>query len=198
MERLDRYQPTGPRDDAIQILRAFLSHLPTDDRRNLRNDIRSFDSDEDLQTHAKSLVEGLLYPLRTISRTTTITTSSRANIDDSIENITPALTDPATLLLSLKSECLVRDNYRCPISKQVDETAVIDADDPEILSCRTECAHIVPFSIATWRTDSEQRVKATVWVNFKSLFSLPKDWNQLRPGVHQRPSQRHHTAPACP
>lgn len=52
---------------------------------------------------------------------------------------------------ALKRACLARDRYRCVITGEVDPSGIPELDEEEkskIVWGPTQCAHIIPYSIA--------------------------------------------------
>lgn len=63
MEKLEQYIPTGPNDDTVRILRAFIDHLPENGRAELIRHLQSLESNQEIYDYAESLVNGLLMPM---------------------------------------------------------------------------------------------------------------------------------------
>jgi hypothetical protein len=182
-QRLQEYRPEDAEDDTILVLRAFLDYLPTDGKSNLLDDIRACETDDELRQHALSLVEGLLYPMRTHPQTPSIATSPRFGIEDSIENLASStLVEPATRgpQAWLKQACLARDGNKCTITGAIHRTRsararsvrarLADASQARAPETYTECVHIVPFSLASWGSSEEQRRTSQIWVNLYRCF----------------------------
>lgn len=146
MQKLSDFQPQNSKDDTKYVLNAFLSHLPKDGKMNLLKDIRSFTTDSEIRQHSRSLVEGLLLPLRAHPETPSITTSPCFGINDSIKNLASELDDSVTRNDQkwLKNSCLARDGYKCCISGAVDRHY---AGASDVAETDTECAHIIPVSL---------------------------------------------------
>lgn len=167
MERLERYTPKNSYDYTVPVLRAFLEHLPPDGKANLVHDLQSFATDEKIRLHATSLVQGLLIPMKAI-RSTPIR-SPRDGMEDSIENIASQFTDPAVREEFLKHACLARDGKKCVVTGSFDENS-IDKNDTTTQVAITECAHIIPFSLGTWKNDRDEESKHIIWVNLNRCF----------------------------
>jgi hypothetical protein len=71
-------------------------------------------------------------------------------VDDIANTITPQERDQATL----KANCLARDDNRCLITglrdAKVARGVLSDAERQNVLTCETEAAHIIPFSLAAF------------------------------------------------
>lgn len=175
MEKLEQYTPTGSNDNTVRILRAFLDHLPANGRSNLIRHLESLQSDQEIHEHAESLVNGLLMPMRTLRSVPTA--SPRAGMEDSIENVAALSGSPAVRDSRLKQECLERDGFKCVVTGRYDEKHV-DPNAPPVRQCYTECAHIIPFSLATWKDEQEERSKNIIWTNLTRYF--PSLTSQIR------------------
>ncbi|CAI7594961.1 unnamed protein product [Penicillium viridicatum] len=89
MQKVDQYQPIGPNDKTVAILRAFHTYL-LDGRVNFLHDLQSLQTDQQqLYDYAQSLINGLVTPLRSLRSTPGI--SPRLGIEDSIDNIASEL-----------------------------------------------------------------------------------------------------------
>lgn len=118
-----------------------------------------------------SLSDGVLFPMLTRPRTPeTITPSSRPGLEDSIEEIASQLIQPYTRNEQewLRKACLSRDNYSRVLTKLPDENSQLEIAGEIVTS--TECAHIIPFSMGTWRSDSEYYLKSQIWVTLDRYF----------------------------
>ncbi|TQB71155.1 hypothetical protein MPDQ_007745 [Monascus purpureus] len=68
----------------------------------------------------------------------------------------------------LRYQCLSRDGRKCVISGIYDsESAQVPA---EAHCAELEAAHIITFCLGSWKSDSEQREKAAIWVNLYRYF----------------------------
>ncbi|KAJ5734493.1 hypothetical protein N7493_003279 [Penicillium malachiteum] len=168
MEKVDSYQPVGPNDKTVSILQAFHTHLPADGRDNFLKHLQSLQTNQQLYDHAQLLMNGLVAPLRSLRSTPSI--SPRLGMEDSIENIASESTGPMVRESRLKSECLTRDGSRCVVTGYFDE----DSLDPSSTrtTVYTECVHIIPFALASWRMDSEEYAKNIIWTNLLRYFPI--------------------------
>lgn len=105
--------------------------------------------------HAQSLMNGLVAPLRSLCSTPGV--SPRLVMEDSIDNIASESAGPMLEEARLRTECLARDGGRCVITRRFDDD-YLDAKSNSS-SIFTECAHIIPFSLISWRTESEGDAK---------------------------------------
>lgn len=169
MDRLNRYTARGSTDDTVRVLKAFLDFLPPEGKSNLETDLRSFNTDEDVRIHAESLVKHLLSSFKTLRATPNISISPRPGMEDSIENILAEMTDPSTRQARLKKECLRRDGNKCVITGFREEST-LDRGDLTTRAENTECAHIIPFLLGSWKDDQEAHDKAVIWVMLNRCF----------------------------
>lgn len=171
MERLNRYTPEDANDDTVRVLEAFLNHLPPDGRQNLVEHLQSpnLATDENVRKHAKALVQALLIPMKAQRNTPDVVISPRPGMEESIEDVLSEMTDPAIREAKLKRDCLNRDGHMCAISKMPDSRygTPRTADRRNI---ETECAHIIPFSLGTWKDEHEEIAKANIWANIRRCF----------------------------
>ncbi|PKY09261.1 hypothetical protein P168DRAFT_332836 [Aspergillus campestris IBT 28561] len=177
MDRVYKYKATGPEDDTARVLQVFLDNLPEDGKQNLQTDIYACQSDDQIRAHAKCLIDGLLYPLKSRSCTPSIVTTPALFLSDSLQIKPPAMIETEARLLQVKKDCLKRDGYRCLVSRVADEGIPLDQGDEETHWCETKCAHIVPFCLNIWDTVVERNAKAEIWANLNRCF--PMLWNQL-------------------
>ncbi|KAJ5969847.1 hypothetical protein N7501_006095 [Penicillium viridicatum] len=92
MQKVDQYQPIGPNDKTVAILRAFHTYL-LDGRVNFLHYLQSLQTDQQLYDYAQSLINGLVIPLRLLR-----SISPRLGIDDSIDNIASESAGPMSAL----------------------------------------------------------------------------------------------------
>lgn len=62
---------------------------------------------------------------------------------------------------TLKAECLSRDGFRCQVSHKLDARSVVGGrtTNPDQEQCvPTQCAHILPFSLRSFRRGSHREV----------------------------------------
>jgi len=169
MDRLNRYTARSSTDDTVRVLTAFLDFLPPEGKSHLETDLRSFNTDEDVRIHAESLVNHLLSPFKTLRATPNISISSRLGMEDSIENILAEMAEPSVRQARLKRDCLRRDGNKCVITGFT-EVSTLDRDDITTPAEYTECAHIIPFSLGSWKDEQEARDKAVIWVTLNRCF----------------------------
>ncbi|OJJ43555.1 hypothetical protein ASPZODRAFT_28222 [Penicilliopsis zonata CBS 506.65] len=196
--RLQVYSPESPSDDTANLLRQVFKYLPSDGRRHLADDILQCASDSQVRQLAESVVTGLLTPLKAAGlKTASVTPSPRIGLEDSIENLGGMVEEPMTRKQQeLRDRCLPRDGNRCVVS------GVFDWNNRDIPDGKPlgflEAAHIVPFSLATFRDHVERDYIVSVWTNmfryFPSLRSRlgfeyrnindPRNVMMLEAGVH--------------
>lgn len=167
MDKIKNYRSIDQNDYTVRVMKAFNEHLPPDGRENFIQHLQSLHTDEEVRDHAKSLVTGLLTPMRTIRSTPTI--SPRPGMEESIKDVSSQSGGPLTRGASLKQHCLSRDDHRCVVTKHVDELYT-DLNDANAVRSYVECAHIIPFSLAKWKNDKEERAKAAIWVHLIRYF----------------------------
>ncbi|KAJ5124345.1 uncharacterized protein N7515_008170 [Penicillium bovifimosum] len=180
MEKLDTYQPIGRDDKTVQILRAFHAHHPADGRVNFLHDFQSLQTNEQLHDYAQSLINGLVAPLRWLRSTPTI--SPRLGMEESIENIDSESTEPMARESRLKRECLARDDQRCVVTGDVDRNSP-GAHDMSYWA-DTECVHIIPFSLASWKSEYKGHVKDIIWANLIRHFPAIQSLNFTRENIN--------------
>jgi hypothetical protein len=167
MEKLEEYTPISSSDHTVPVLRAFLDHLPPDGKANIVHDLQGFATDENMRLHATSLVQGLLIPMKALRSSPIL--SPREGMEDSIENIASEFIDPAVRERCLKRDCLARDGKKCVVTGYLDQ-AFNDPNDSTTKLAYTECAHIIPFSLGTWKDDRDEQAKHIIWVNLNRCF----------------------------
>lgn len=156
--KLQDYQPRDSKDDTVLVLRAFLTNLPQDGKNNILDDIRACGNDDELRQHASSLVEGLLFPIRVHQKkASTATTELVESASQGSQKW-------------LKKACLARDGNMCAITHAVEARSVDPSQTDVLEEADTECAHIIPFSLASWNSDAEQRTASGIWVNLNRCF----------------------------
>ncbi|KAJ5971551.1 uncharacterized protein N7479_001469 [Penicillium vulpinum] len=180
MEKVDVYQSIGPKDKTIPILRAFYAYLPANGRVNFLHHLQSLQTNQQLHDHAKSLIKGLVAPLRALRSTPSL--SPPLGMDDSIENIASESDGLMQREARLKTECLARDGGRFVVTGLYDEYS-LDASSTS-LSTYTECVHIIPFSLAWWRTESEGYAKDIIWTNLIRHFPTIQSINFKRENIN--------------
>lgn len=68
-KKLAGYQAQEPGDDTVKLLRAFLTYLPDNRKKNLIDDIKSCQTHQDLHHLAQLRLMTLLFPMYTQPRT---------------------------------------------------------------------------------------------------------------------------------
>jgi hypothetical protein len=177
MEKVDAYQPVGPKDKTVPILRAFYAYLPENGRVNFLHHLQSLQTNQQLHDHAQSLIDGLVAPLRSLRSTPSI--SPRLGMEDSIDNIA---SESMQREARLKTECLARDGSRCVVTGLFDEDS-LDASNTNP-STYTDCVHIIPFSLASWSTESEGYAKDIIWTNLIRHFPTIQAINFNRENIN--------------
>lgn len=171
MEKLEQYVPTGPNDNTVRILRAFIDHLPEDGRADLIHHLQSLGSNPNQEIHdyAESLVNGLLMPMWNL----------RPRYEGSIRYLIANPDGPPAREVRLKKDCLDRDSLRCVVTGFYDEDSRRDKNitGPGIRAAYTNCTPIFPFALTTWKDEHEKRAKDIVWSNLTRYF--PSIENQL-------------------
>ncbi|CAG8094785.1 hypothetical protein PENNAL_c0026G06914 [Penicillium nalgiovense] len=180
MEKVDAYQPVGPKDKTVSILRAFYAYLPENGRVNFLHPLQSLQTNQQLHDHAQSLIDGLVAPLRSLRSTPSI--SPRLGMEDSIDNIAYESAGPMRREARLKTECLFRDGSRCVVTGLFDEDS-LDASNTSP-STYTDCVHIIPFSLASWSTESEGYAKDIIWTNLIRHFPTIQAINFNRENIN--------------
>ncbi|CAG8147209.1 unnamed protein product [Penicillium olsonii] len=166
MEKVDAYQPMSSDDKTASILRAFHTYLPENGRVNSLNHLDSLQINQQLHDHARSLIDGLVTPFISLRSTPSI--SPRLGMEDSIASVASESTGPIQIQDHLKVECLARDGNRCVVSGLFEEASV-DRNSTEPITL-TECVHIIPFSLASWHSRSENHAKDVIWTNLIRHF----------------------------
>jgi hypothetical protein len=180
MEKVDAYQPIGPKDKTVPILRAFYIHLPANGRANLLHHLQSLQTNQQLHDHAQSLINGLVTPQ--ISLRSTISLSPRLRMEDFINNIASESTGPMQGEDRLKTECLACDGSRCVVTGLFDEIS-LDASSTSPTTF-TECVYIIPFPLVSWSTESEGYTKVIIWTNLIRYFPTIQSMNFNRETIY--------------
>lgn len=168
MKRVNRYRPTGPDDRTLPVLRAFNNHLPADGRANFVHHLKSLTTDQEIHAHAESLVNSLLMPMQTVR--------PRLGMEHPIDNI-------AYREARLKADCLTRDGMRCVITGDFDRHSRDIHGNRSPLGY-TECVHMLPLSLATWKDSVEECAQHIIWSNLLRYFpSLQTTLNFTRENI---------------
>ncbi|KAJ5908952.1 hypothetical protein N7495_001634 [Penicillium taxi] len=167
--RLALYQASDHKDDTVQVLQAFLDHLPREGRILMERDISQM-TDLELKQHMISLVHQVLMPM--MARRTPITTplSPRPGAQAEVENQYSEMIETADRLKILKAECLLRDDNKCTITLARDEENNPPNTPGDL--CNTQCCHILPFSLSVFKSDAKARERAAVWVTLRRCFPI--------------------------
>ncbi|KAJ5753568.1 uncharacterized protein N7511_007721 [Penicillium nucicola] len=180
MEKVDAYQPVGPKDKTVPILRAFYAYLPENGRVNFLRHLQSLQTYQQLHDHAQSLIDGLVAPLRSLRSTPSI--SPRLGMEDSIDNIASDSAGSMRREARLKTECLARDGSRCVVTGLFDEDCLDTSNTSP--STYTDCVHIIPFSLASWNSESEGYAKDIIWTNLIRHFPTIQAINFKRENIN--------------
>ncbi|KAN0076343.1 hypothetical protein V8E54_006485 [Elaphomyces granulatus] len=148
------------------VLQSFFKFQPQDGQNSLADDILTCENDAELYDLASNLVEGLLYPIKASIRTPAIITPSpRFGVEDSIENIATLITESTIREQPrLRRQCLKRDGNRCCITK------IYNAGSGHVDTAPLEAAHIIPFSLARFSSDTEHHRLSAIWANIHRYF----------------------------
>lgn len=103
-------------------------------------------------------------------------------MEDSIENVVAESTGPMPDEARLKTQCLARDGGRYVV------TGLFHDDSLDVSSTSrstfTECVHIIPFSLASWRTESDGHAKDIIWTNLVRHFPSIRSINFNRENIN--------------
>lgn len=158
-ERVKKYKPRSDKA-TIRLLNAFLEYLPTDGKKNLAYDILSFSSDEQIREKTESLRIGLLIPMTAKHKTESAIITPSERVNKPFETLADTC---------MKDACLARDGFKCTVTGRLDEEHVSEEDETSLIGA-TECAHIIPFSLAKWKDKPERRAKLHIWVTLRRYF----------------------------
>ncbi|KAJ5124344.1 uncharacterized protein N7515_008169 [Penicillium bovifimosum] len=162
MQKVYAYQPIGFGDKTVAILGAFYTHLPPDGRVNFLHDLQSLETDQQLHDHAQLLINGLAAPMRWLHST--------------------PKTGPMAREARLKQECLAHDGYKCVVTGLFDEES-LDASSTSPTTY-TGCIHIIPSSLASWKSESEGYAKDIIWTNLIRHFPAIQSLNFTRENIN--------------
>lgn len=172
---LEKYIATGPDDSTLPILSAALEHLPKDGKANLVKDtILSFKTNNGLWGHAGSIRTTLLIPMKAESKTPSKVMSPREGLEDLLEDLASTFANPRNRDGRMRSGCLRRDGNKCTVTWRVDKQYVSHTDRATLCG-QTECAHIIPLSVAEWNSESEMEAKLGIWISMKHYFPVLKE-----------------------
>ena len=102
-------------------------------------------------------------------------------MEDPIENIASQSSGPLVRETRLEAECLKRDDNRCVVTKRLDFKN-LQQGDRTTPATFTECAHVIPFSLAVWRDQPESYAKDIIWTNLIRHFPALQRESAL-PGI---------------
>lgn len=168
--KVDHYQPENKDDDTANLLKMCFKYLADDGRSNLAEDVLHCKSDKELQQLAESIDTGLLRPMMAKGAQTPVIPSPRFGVEDSIDNLLAMGHDPVFRndQAKLRTDCLRRDGNMCVVSKAYNVGAA--TKPPGVKTSRLTAAHIVPFSLGTFKDDTEERRPTEIWVNIFRYF----------------------------
>ncbi|KAJ9262245.1 hypothetical protein DTO195F2_3632 [Paecilomyces variotii] len=185
-ERLKGYTEGKKGDITDKVLYQMLDMLPdVEGKTALAQDINSRQSDEDLRLLVSDLKWFLFTPLKaqggrtpTPSPTPSLSSSSSQPLSEKKK------ARSSTVQSALKRTCLARDRYRCVITGEVDPSGIPELPEEEkskIVWGPTQCAHIIPYSIApqgkegiieTWQLQRVSKIWAFIFRYFPSVRSV--------------------------
>lgn len=169
-QRLNLYRPVNQHDDTVAFLKAVNKHLPLEGSANLVDDAVCCQTDGDLKRLAESIDVGMLRPMKAVSgKTPRFVSSPRLGVEDSIDNLEDLIADPVEREQeALRRDCLKRDGNKCVVSGfyNVKYSQVPSGGKRADLIA----AHILPFSLGTFRTDDERRQTSAIWTNIYRYF----------------------------
>ncbi|CAI7643200.1 unnamed protein product [Penicillium viridicatum] len=177
-ERIEKYQPEHRSHEQIlqPSLNAFIEWLPEGGRESVARDIINATTDKDLYDVFHNLLTGLAIPskprkygsetivitnlflgtVKARSRRPSITESPYLKRQRNAEAVAATLNEPEARDPTFRSLCLQRDRNCCVITGQMDTSYWEKLGCPtDINFGRTEGAHIIPFSYASWDKSSE-------------------------------------------
>lgn len=155
-------------DKSTSILLAFAEGLPSAGARLLCSEIRCLDVSR-RQELAQTLLYAILLPSKTSSflllhdyglklllvrersKTPTPIDSRLAWLDDFAETTSDDRPDSTSKSShqKLRADCLRRDSKKCLITGFSDLKSLSPEESQAVFSVRTECAHILPFSLGS-------------------------------------------------
>ena len=168
--KVDHYQPRNQNDDTANFLKMCFKYLSEDGRSNLAQDVLDCKSDDELKQLADSIDTGLLRPMIAKGAQTPVVPSPRFGVEDSIESLLAMGHDPVfrNEQTKLRIDCLRRDGNMCVVSKSYNAGAA--TKPPGAKTLRLTAAHIIPFSLGTFKDDTEERRITEIWVNVFRYF----------------------------
>jgi hypothetical protein len=134
-------------DSTLQFLQVFFKYLPPDGQTYLIEDLDQCADDNAIREHAASLDTGLLRPMLSVGgKSPVIISSPRIVLQQSIEDLD-------SFDIRLRRNCLSRDGYQCVLSGVWDRGSPCP---PGRIRHDLVAAHIIPFSLGTFRTNDER------------------------------------------
>ncbi|OJJ45352.1 hypothetical protein ASPZODRAFT_143987 [Penicilliopsis zonata CBS 506.65] len=174
--RLQAYTCANDHDDTAELLRQTFKYFPAEGRKNLTNDILKCITDSQIHLLAKVIENGLLTPIKVAGAKTVINPSPRIGVEDSIEQLSTLIDGSiAHSQAVLRLRCLERDGDMCVLSGYYD-IEKWKTSPPDKTTADLEAAHIIPFSLASFRDETERQYITTVWNTIFRYF----------PGVRSR------------
>ncbi|KAK0718649.1 hypothetical protein B0T26DRAFT_831204 [Lasiosphaeria miniovina] len=176
----NRYIPNGPDDGTPKVLRAFVMKLLKGGQLALVSETRLLQDDSaKLRQLRNFLVDAILKPMMGTggkNPKTPITPSPRPNANNdilsSIATIEPSSRNDQRVL---KADCLRRDGHRCALTGRVDGKSRGKVPGAAGWMVKTQCAHILPFALRNFDTQSAQEIKPTIWWALYRYFPGLKD-----------------------
>lgn len=166
---LASYQELNTGDDTKKFLEICFKYFPPDGQVNFSEDVCGCRDDSELRQLAASIDTGLLRPFLSKGKTPAIKPAPRADFRDSVENLLFHNFSPATRTVqeSLRRNCLMRDGYRCAISKTWSSGHEFPSGEPDGV---VQAAHIIPFALGRFKSNDERQHTSKVWVNIFRYF----------------------------
>jgi hypothetical protein len=164
------YKPLSESDNTKDILREVFKYLPADGRVHLLEDIVESARNNTVRQLARSIISGLLRPMKVAGgKTGNITPSPRHGLDEAIEELAARTDEPMKRQQAkIRQEAMLREGNRCIISGFYDLKLrrQYPGEDCEDL----DAAHIVPFCLASFENDNDKLQKIAVWENIFRYF----------------------------
>lgn len=93
--------------------------------------------------------------VKTVTAKTSVIESPVDKRQTNAELVATTLSDPQSRTSQFRELCIRRDDYRCVITKQMDFVHWEKLNEPaDIMAGDLEAAHIIPFSLASWRDNT--------------------------------------------
>ncbi|KAK3359158.1 hypothetical protein B0T25DRAFT_564196 [Lasiosphaeria hispida] len=180
LQALECYTPLHPSDDTINLLRAFMDHLPTKGQLVLVAEIVEHANDPGkLRMLRNFLVGAILKPMKLASgRTPEASRSSAPEFENDINASMATIESFSSNEQSqLRQDCLKRDGHRCVISGIIDRKHFFKLPPASRQGRRhgeVQAAHILPFALSEFNENNalEVRKKATIWWALYRYFPI--------------------------